>query len=211
MNILKYLKEVYNSFSNIPNIPNELKGCMEPMVLHISDTPASCYDFIYRVIEELRPKYLIHTGDLVDNLKMEFNPQLKDYYELRVTSFIKHLEDLPLEKIFIIPGNHDNVQLLEKYSKRITILEEGMNLTIENIKINVAHHPWKLKGDAQYYLYGHNFENIPEIQGQVFLNGLNKMHVILLKSNRVIPIDYPYGINQDRKMYTNTRIVRGGK
>jgi predicted MPP superfamily phosphohydrolase len=208
MNILDQFKKIYNSFTNIPNIPQDLKDIKEPKVLHISDTPVSYHSFIYKVIEELMPDYLIHTGDLVDNLKMEFNHQLKDAYEVRAASFIKQLESLPLKKIFIIPGNHDDLQILKDYCKRIIILEEGMNLTLENIIINVAHHPRNLGNNAHYYLYGHNFQSIPKIQDQVFLNGLNKMHVILLSTNKVIPIDYPYGINQDRKMYSNT--TKGG-
>lgn len=211
MNIFGKLKRIYNSLTNIPNVPNDLKAINEPMVLHISDTPVSYHPFIYRVIEKLEPTYLIHTGDIVDNLKMEFNHQLKDSYEIRAASFINHLESLPLKKVFLVPGNHDNLQILKKFCKRITILEEGMSITLENIIINVAHHPRNLGDNAQYYLYGHNFENIPKIQDQIFLNGLNKMHVILLSTNKVISIDYPYGINQDRKMYSNTSLYQGGK
>lgn len=201
MNILYKFKKVYKSFFSIPNIPLDLKDINEPIALHISDTPVSYHSFIYRVIEELQPNYLIHTGDLVDNIKMEFNPQLKDAYDLRVAPFIKHLEGFSLEEVFIVVGNHDDLDIIKKYGQKIKIIEEGTSLTLEKIKLNLAHHPWNLKGEGKYNLYGHNLKDIPQLNGQIFLNGLNKMHVILLNSDRVVSIDYPYGINQDRKMY----------
>lgn len=211
MNVSKYFKKIYNSFADIPNIPHELKNTKEPMALHVSDTPVSSHAFIYKLIEELKPNYLIHTGDIVDNVKMEFNPHLIDYYEERAAAFIKQIENLPLEKIFIVPGNHDDIDIIKKYNHRIILLKEGMNIILENIVLNVAHHPWKLGNHAQYYLYGHNFENIPQIENQVFLNGLNKIHVILLHSNKTISIAYPCGINQDRRMYVNKSFYKGGK
>lgn len=210
MNIGKYLKQIYHSFADIPTIPLELKNIQEPMVLHISDTPVSSHPFIYKVIEELKPNYLIHTGDLVDNVKMEFNPHLLYYYEERAAAFIHQLEQLPLEKIFLVAGNHDNIEIIKNYSQRIILLQEGKNITLENRVFNVAHHPWKLSSHAEYYLYGHNFENIPQIDNQVFLNGLNKMHVILLHSNEIVSLAYPYGINHDRRMYANKLFRKGG-
>ena len=202
MNVLDHLRKIYNSFFNIPNIPWDLKDINEPIALHISDTPVSYHSFIYRVLEELKPDYLIHTGDLVDNIKMEFNPQLKDAYDTRVFSFIKHLEALPLEDIFLVIGNHDDLEIIKNYSKKIKIIEEGSTITLGNTKVNLAHHPWNLRGEGKYNLFGHNFKEIPQFNGQILLNGLNKMHVILLNSDRVVSIDYPYGINQDRKMHS---------
>lgn len=210
MKLITTTKKIINSFFNIPNIPEELKGIQEPFVLHISDTPASYHPFIYRLIQELKPDFFIHTGDLVDNIKLEYNPQLYDYYKRDATAFIQNLERLLKGKVFFVPGNHDILSIIKQSCKDSMIIKEGNNLILENIIINVAHHPWNLdlNTDAYYFLYGHNTEIIPSTNQQIYLNGLNKIHVILLHSHQVIPIQYPYGINQDRRMYARATLYK---
>ncbi len=195
--------KIFKRMFNIPNYPETLKNNKEPILLHISDIPVSYYPFVYRVIQELEPRYLIHTGDLADNIKLENNPQLIDFYITRITPFIHTIEAYPIKEIFLIPGNHDHLPAIQRACGRTQILEEGETILIEDVLINIAHYPWHLSGKANYYLYGHNFDEIPDSQDAIYLNGLNRINIILLHSKKVLHMDYPYGINQDRKMTSN--------
>jgi hypothetical protein len=39
------------------------------MILHISDTPSTMFPYLRRAIRRLRPAWVVHTGDLVDDIK----------------------------------------------------------------------------------------------------------------------------------------------
>ena len=62
------------SLFNYPHISekllNDIKG---PILLHISDTPDDIYNYIFRLINILKPQFVIHTGDLADNIKLGNN------------------------------------------------------------------------------------------------------------------------------------------
>lgn len=202
MNIVQSTSKTLKNLMNIPNIPDSINGSKEPKLLHISDTPSTHYPFFLRVIERLQPDYLIHTGDLVDDLKLESSPQLLPSYEKRLKRFLESLQRFGVKNIYVVPGNHDNIEILQKFSPTIHLLEEGEDILVEGIPFNLAHHPWNLRGNAYYSLYGHNFYKIPNKKDQFFLNGINNMYVILLHSKKVIPLEYPFGINTDRKMFS---------
>ena len=53
------------------HLPEELKQTDEIILLHISDTPESIYPYLFKLIDNLAPDLIIHTGDLVDNFKLE--------------------------------------------------------------------------------------------------------------------------------------------
>ncbi|HHI00115.1 MAG TPA: metallophosphoesterase, partial [Thermococcus litoralis] len=57
------------SFLRKRSLPKELLESGEAKIMHISDTPDNIYPFILNLIEKSRPDYIIHTGDLVDNIK----------------------------------------------------------------------------------------------------------------------------------------------
>ena len=45
------------------------------MILHISDTPSTMFPYLRRAIRRLRPAWVVHTGDLVDDIKLENRPE----------------------------------------------------------------------------------------------------------------------------------------
>ena len=72
---MKFIKYIYSgllSIFNYPYIPKELlENLKGPILLHISDTPVDIYKYIFRIVEKLKPQIIVHTGDLVDNIKLE--------------------------------------------------------------------------------------------------------------------------------------------
>jgi hypothetical protein len=68
--VCKSLMGKFTSIHRPEDLLNDVKG---PVLLHISDTPSEIYPFIFKIIDVLKPKYIIHTGDLADNVKLEIN------------------------------------------------------------------------------------------------------------------------------------------
>ncbi|WP_297535627.1 metallophosphoesterase [Thermococcus sp.] len=164
----------------------------ETLVMHIGDTPESVYRFIEELIDEYRPDVIIHTGDLVDNVKLERRPELKPAYEAGLRKLARILKGSGA-KLYIVPGNEDSRELLEKFFGD-SVVEPGSLVEIEG-KTLVLGHCWRdVAGrDADFKLYGHNFKAIPG-----GLNAVLGVNFIFLPSGRVIKIDYPVGTDTAR-------------
>ena len=59
------LKRVVCDISGKIYIPEELQEHNERILIHISDTPVCLYPQLKRLIETIKPEYIIHTGDIV--------------------------------------------------------------------------------------------------------------------------------------------------
>ncbi|MDI3474358.1 MAG: hypothetical protein PWQ95_86 [Thermococcaceae archaeon] len=164
----------------------------EKALLHISDTPEKVYPFIEQLIDELRPEYIVHTGDLVDNVKLERRPDLKPRYEGGLRRLARILKSSG-SRLYIVPGNEDDEELLKEYFED-SILRPGTVLEIEGIRFAVGHRPEDVAGlQAEFKLYGHNFRATRN-----GLNGLKSANVVFIPSKRVVKIGYPPGTDTCR-------------
>ncbi len=192
--------QAVNLFINRVYIPRLVLRMNRPIVMHISDTPEEIYPYLYNLLEKLKPDYLIHTGDIVDNIKLEIVPKLEPDYHQALEGFINNLESLDINKIYYISGNHDQRAKIESFTDKGTVLEEGI-IAIENNKFYLNHFFVKESPKADFYLYGHSFEPKSHRKGQeIRLNGLEAIRVISLKNNVIKKLPYPLGTNGFRKM-----------
>ncbi|MDA3901670.1 MAG: metallophosphoesterase [Spirochaetes bacterium] len=90
-----------------------------PVLIHISDTPDHIYKYIFQIISSVRPEFVVHTGDVVDNTKLESQEHLSGEYSRIVSSFINKLETITNGTVVLTPGNHDNIGLMKHYSNSI--------------------------------------------------------------------------------------------
>lgn len=105
----RYLTSHYLTFKNTKI--NEIKN---PFIMHISDIPYGYYNFVFSIINILKPEIVIHTGDIIDNLKLEINKKIKNEYQEKFLNLIKRFH-LNKDIIFILlEGNHDNFSEIEK-------------------------------------------------------------------------------------------------
>lgn len=81
-----------------------------PLLLHLSDTPSQIYPELRRVIATLRPAYIVHTGDLVDNLKLELRPSLARRYDHELRQLFAIAEHSGASRVIVVFGNHDSRQ-----------------------------------------------------------------------------------------------------
>ena len=175
-------------------LPKELLERGEVKLMHLSDTPDNIYSFIFNLLEKVEPEYIIHTGDLVDNIKLERKPELRQRYENSLKAFLEILENSDA-KVYVVPGNEDDVEVLRKLAKRTRILKPGSILEIEGLRLAVSHTPIELLdiNNVDLKLYGHNFKIIPK-----GLNGLLNVNFILFPSKRIVKVKYPDGTNFER-------------
>ena len=177
---------------------DSIKG---PIILHISDTPIDIYGYIYRIIDILKPQYIIHTGDMADNIKLEIYKSQIDCYLSGVKRFIERIEKNDFAKIYYALGNHDDPEIVTNLMKKGIILEDDI-VMIEGYKLLINHYYKETAyNDIDFHLYGHSFEPAHfNKNGTIGLNGLININIIDLSNKGVFHLEYPNGTNTSRKM-----------
>lgn len=201
MNIITEVYKGMLSYFNYPDISEKtLKDIRGPLLLHISDTPVDIYRYIFRIIDILKPQFIIHTGDMVDNIKLEIHKDKIDLYYKGVKKLIEGLEKNEFSKIYYTLGNHDDYDIVSKLTKRGIILEESF-LAINHCIITADHYYKEYSYKVDFNLYGHSFEPRHYSKGgTIGLNGLLNINVIDLSTKGVFHLEYPMGTNSSRGM-----------
>jgi len=199
LSILTNLKDITNRLAGRFHVPSGLLYSREEKILHISDTPTTLYPAIKYLLETLKPDVLVHTGDLADDIKLEIDPGYMDAYGRAVIPFLRMMEDSPAGEIYVVPGNHDSPEVIDRNTRRTRLVTEGDVLLVKGMSLGMAHTPARLPETAGFRLYGHNFSGGTG-NNAVYLNGLRNVNVILCPSGRVVKIFYPFTVNYDRKL-----------
>lgn len=194
------LKSALCVLSGYVYIPEELMKSKGKKLLHISDTPATFYPQLKRLLQKLKPDYIAHTGDLADNIKLEIYPRSLDIYDDSVKHLIKIMENSCAEEIYIALGNHDDLDTVKKYCKRSHIIDTAKNLLIQEHSFNISHYQYNVvESPAEYNLFGHDLSLKTIIEAEsVFLNGITSINVIELASGICHCLCYPYGTDDMR-------------
>jgi predicted phosphodiesterase len=179
------------------HLPEELLETDEKVLLHISDTPENIYPFLLELIDELVPDIVVHTGDVLDNFKLGLGLSEESYSE-EVEEFLVELEQRQESEIYIVPGNHDSVDILREHTENIKLKDEGSILKVEGVKIGLAHFIENLPPQAEVNLFGHDKKTF-SASGKQFLNGILSINVILLPSQEVFYIPYPWKTDTGRQ------------
>jgi len=186
---------------DLPYLSQALRELPRPLAVHVSDTPSQSYTFLFRLFRQLEPEYLIHTGDMVDEIKLEVRPSQVDAYKTVIGKFIQEVESLNFREIYIVPGNHDHVDTIVEASARSVVLPEKSWARLEGYDFFLSHHYDETEVEADFYLFGHNFPEDTGVRGKTLkLNGLSAIHVISLEKGRVVKIPYPMGTDSARTM-----------
>ncbi|MFA5575668.1 MAG: metallophosphoesterase [Tissierellaceae bacterium] len=201
MNFIENSHEKILSFFNYPYVNKEVLDQIKgPIILHISDTPVTSYSYIFRLIKILKPKYIIHTGDMVDNIKLEIRRNRLDCYRQGIERLTEGLESDKASKVFYLMGNHDHLKTVKRVTKRGIIVDEG-SLKLDNYHLIVSHYFKEYPYKADFNLYGHS-PNPSHYQREGIngLNGLVNINIIDLSNGNVFHINYPIGTNSARGM-----------
>ena len=173
-------------------IPKEVYG-FKKKIMHLTDTPDIIFPYLKRLIKLIEPDIIIHTGDLVDNIKLELTRQEIEIYDKRVMKLLTILRSQQPEQILISIGNHDDDAIIKKYLQLNEFLFEKSSITIEKRTYCFAHkHTMFTDESADYFLYGHS-PNVPTNKNiePYYLNGLSAIYVIDAESGKIIEVPYP--------------------
>lgn len=187
-------------FTGSVYIPRELELQEEKLILHISDTPICFFSPLETLIRKLKPEYIIHTGDLVDNLKLQFSESLLPRYERSLKMLMDIMEASTAKEVYIVPGNHDRVNIIENFSRRSIIKESPSNINIEGINIRVSHYANDVMMDSQdINLFGHDLSLYSStLEDRIYLNGISSINIITIESRQVFKLLYPFGTDDMR-------------
>lgn len=170
------------------------------MLLHISDTPSTMYSHLRRLLDKLSPSWIVHTGDLADDVKLERSPRCLDLYEKRVRTLLKLLEESTAKEVYLVLGNHDDERTLQKFASRSIIVRGCTDIFPEGRQIRIAHRSEELlHNPAPINLFGHDVS----LEGgfredKLFLNGIEFIHLLDLHKKEIYYLDYPFGTNDAR-------------
>lgn len=197
--VVKSIDKFLYSITGQCYISEELLNVKEDLILHISDTPSIIFSSIIRLINELKPRIIIHTGDLVDNIKLELYPSMLPDYEKSLKPFLSALEKTEADELFIVPGNHDSLSFLKDNIKTAHIVPEGTVISFNSKTLGFAHKIENLPNSANYNFYGHNSDTFSN-NDRVYLNGISNINIISMCTWKIYNILYPIGTNEARKI-----------
>jgi len=185
-------------YYGVESILNDVK------VLHITDTPLVSHGALIKFIKKIKPDYIIHTGDIVDNIKLELYPDRIDDYKKSAKKFILELMKYS-DNIIIAIGNHDDYKFISDTFKDIIVIEKFGVADIENKKFLIVHDVKDIFkrndfDDFDYILYGHTYYNDEIEKGSNFYNGLKSINLIYPKLSIVQRFRYPRGTDDSRLM-----------
>lgn len=171
-----------------------------PRLLHISDTPSQFYPELKRILRDLEPDYIIHTGDLADNIKIGLYQSSFHRYKHEVRILLKILQESKARKIVLSLGNHDDYDFVRKHSGRLMVFEGPGKLEFEGVKVAFSHYYSDLKElPADIRLYGHDLDSVDDDKAtERDLNGIVSMSLIDLITLDVKRIEYPFGTDNSR-------------
>lgn len=164
-------------------------------LIHISDTPIVIHKNIINLSKKLFPDFIIHTGDVVDDLKLEYKPYFENRYKKIAENFLNTLSLYVKNKIILVPGNHDKLDIIKFKNDKFVIKNEGENLLIVSIDFCLAHKIENLSKKGDFFLYGHDSIWVEDTN---YLNGLNFINIIDLENKDVLKLPYPLGTNLSR-------------
>ena len=100
-------KDFLACFRTVLPLPLHLQEARGKCLVHVSDTPSVFYGDLRRLLEFLEPLCLVHTGDLVDDVKLALRPGYSRIFRNRLRLLAEVMSAVPGDRVAIITGNHD--------------------------------------------------------------------------------------------------------
>ncbi len=181
-------------------LPEAVKNMAGERILHISDTPTSFYPGLRHLLKTLKPDYIIHTGDLVDNIKLQLYPKSIPRYETSLKPLIGMLENSSAKQIWLCLGNHDHEATIRRYAKRSVLVSDALTCQIGSFRVSMSHYSHFLMSDpAQLNFFGHNLDTPTSHQENVtFFNGISSLSVVSASTGECHALPYPWGTDDNR-------------
>ena len=180
-------------------LPSCLEGAKGRCLVHISDTPSVFYGDLDKLLGYLEPLCVVHTGDLVDEVKLGLRPGNAAIFRQRLKALAKAMGKVPGERVTIAVGNHDLAEDIRSVFPRAKIFDRGARMSLCGLDVALAHSREELpQPPAAFNLFGHNADVLPDQEGVRYLNGVLGINVILVESGDVEVLPYPSYVDDAR-------------
>ncbi len=169
-------------------------------LLHLSDTPSTTFRFLRRLLHRTHPAVIVHTGDLVDDIKLELRPRERGPYARQLARLLPLLESSGAE-VHLTLGNHDHEETVRSLCSRAQVHLREVTLVWGGGILRGAH--WAevaLAAPASCYLFGHDLSRKSSAPGDPvrLLNGLQHIHLISPSGAEVLKLRWPWGTEDAR-------------
>ncbi len=181
-------------------VPDEIISSNSLKLLHIGDTASYAYPYYNDLIKKVRPDIIIHTGDLADEVKAGRIPTAKAEYQENVKKISQIFKNSNAEKIYIVPGNNDITEIIEKEMPFATIVPHDTQITISGITCTLTHSCPETSNKSSWFFYGHGFTgdtHKPEdnnLNGTCYFNAMWGPKVFLLSEKKVFSFIRPESV-----------------
>ena len=155
-NSLSYVKNKADLEDNIAKIKAFLAQNEGEKVLHLGDTQSAHYSYYKRLIDEIKPDVIVHTGDLVDELKAGRIESVRPYW-LKSAPMIVNVMRQSGARVIIVAGNNDLEQELAKFAQGTEILPRNAVVNLYGVNYCLCHELNRMDESVQadVWLYGH--------------------------------------------------------
>ncbi|HCL79013.1 MAG TPA: hypothetical protein DIC53_03485 [Synergistaceae bacterium] len=196
---------LYRSFLGI-YVPEELRALRGEVLLHLSDTPSSMYGGLQKLLALLEPRWVVLTGDLADDIKLEIRPGLLPVYREKMKALADVLSSVPACRSVIVTGNHDDERVVRTSFPKAVVLNRKGRCDADGLELNLSHDFGGLERPyGPLNLFGHNVTRSDFTEGgRRFLNGLVALHAVHIPTGRVFSLPYPKYVNDDRMLRRKT-------
>lgn len=125
-------------------------------VLHIGDTHSGNYGYYKALIAGIKPDVIIHTGDLVDELKAGRIENARPYWKTSAKTILKIMKEAGA-RVIIVAGNNDLEEELKAYATKAEIVPRNTVLELSGRKVLLCHELNRMdeNAGADVFLYGH--------------------------------------------------------
>lgn len=181
-------------------VPEYLTGRPGEFLLHVSDTPSSFFPDLNRIIAKVRPAWVVHTGDLVDQVKLGLYPSLISSYRDRIPRLSAILDRGARKgdfQVIISLGNHDDPPTVEEFFPNCHIIDSVGSFSVHGWSFTASHYSALISRTKDGIgLFGHD---LTSIEG-VGLNGIRSVNLFSLETGDIYGIPYPGYIDDQRQL-----------
>lgn len=135
----------------IPEGVWELQG---QKILHLGDTNSRFYPCYIKLIEELKPDIILHTGDMADEVKAGRIPSTRYEYVTKIRVLLDAM-NASGARLIIVPGNNDLPEEIQKLSPQAELYPVNTVLTLDGVACRVGHQVSLMTFDKDWSFYGH--------------------------------------------------------
>lgn len=138
-------------------IPEGVKNIKGTKLLHIGDTESRAFPYFKRLIDELKPDIILHTGDVTDEVKVGRIPGTRYEYRSKIKVILDIIDKSTARRVIIVPGNNDVPEDIQEFIPRAEVYPRNSIVEIDGVECRIGHEVMKMTFDRRWAFYGHGF------------------------------------------------------